>query len=74
MYTETDIEIRINGHSAKITKILYNLGLYECLDSTGHKFYIDQNATIEINGTKARAFDQAVLDYCESITALNKLL
>ena len=73
MYTETDIEITINGRRARIIKILYNLGLYECLDAEGRKFYVDENATIEMNGTKVRAFDPAVLNYCESRAALDGL-
>ena len=74
MYTETNIEIKINNRTARITRILYNLGLYECYDLNNHQFFIDGNAIIELNGTKVRAFDQAVLDYCETMAAIDKFL
>lgn len=73
MYTETNVEIQINGHPARITRILYNLGLYECYDNKNRQFFIDENATIELNGIKVRAFDQPVLDFCEAVAALNKI-
>ena len=74
MYTETNIEIKINNRTARITRILYNLGLYECYDLNNRQFFIDGNAIIELNGTKVRAFDQAVLDYCETMAAIDKFL
>ena len=35
--------------------------------------YLYENATIELNGIKVRAFDQPVLDFCEAVAALNKI-
>lgn len=73
MRTNTNVKIMIYGREAIITGILYNLGLYEALDSQGRKFFIDENAEIEINGTKMRAFDAAILNYCESVGAISDL-
>lgn len=49
------------------------MGLYEALDSQGRKFFIDENAEIEIDGIKMRAFDAATLNYCESVGAISDL-
>ena len=73
MNTKTNVKITIYGREATITCILYNLGLYEALDSQGRKFFIDENAEIEINGIKMRAFDSATLNYCESVGAISDL-
>lgn len=73
MNRKTNVKIMIYGRNATITGILYNLGLYEALDSQGRKFFIDENAEIEINGTKMRAFDSATLNYCETVGAIGEL-
>lgn len=73
MNTKTNVKITIYGRNATITGILYNLGLYEALDSQGRKFFIDENAEIEIDGIKMRAFDAATLNYCESVGAISDL-
>ena len=54
-------------------ELVHNLGLYEALDSQGRKFFIDENAEIEIDGIKMRAFDAATLNYCESVGAISDL-
>ena len=46
MNRKTNVKITIYGRNATITGILYNLGLYEALDSQGRKFFIDENAEI----------------------------
>lgn len=73
MNTKTNVKITIYGRNATITGILYNLGLYEALDSQGRKFFIDENAEIEIDGIRMRAFDTAALNYCESVGAISDL-
>lgn len=73
MNIKTNVKITIYGREATITDILYKLGLYAALDSQGRKFFIDENAEIEINGTRMRAFDAAALNYCESVGAISDL-
>ena len=74
MNTKTNVKITIYGREATIIEILYNLSLYMAIDSQGRKFYIDENAEIEIDGIKMRAFDAATLNYCESVGAISDLV